>query len=140
MTTTTTPGRRPHYFLVVCRKDESLPRLEDGVWGGRRAKGYVGGSGVQTGDVLLLLQDLECQGVGIVTRVETGGEEEFTHYQYFPLCHPIVWDSLPGLRETIPELRRPLNFKGNWIQDIGNTSFRAATADRLTGLSIPTPG
>jgi hypothetical protein len=127
---TTTAGRAPNYFLVVCGGNVSLPPVEGGVWGGRRVKGFISGSGVLAGDVLLLYQNLGFRGIGIVTRPETGGEEEFIDYQYLPLCHPVRWNSLDDLRKTIPELRTPLVFKGNFLQKISTTSFRAAIAGR----------
>jgi len=126
---TTTSGRVPNYFLVVCGENVPLSP-EGGVWGGHRAKGYISGSGVSTGDVLLLYQNLGFGGIGVVTRTELGGEKEFMQYQYFPLCHLVGWDSQDDLKKMIPELKTPLNFKGNWIQPIRSTSFRAAIAGR----------
>ena len=57
----TTSRNTPKYFLVVCGNDTSLPSLENGVWGGLRANGYVGGANLSRGDVLLLLQNLSTE-------------------------------------------------------------------------------
>jgi len=130
MMATRTSGHKPEYFLVVCGNDPSLPPLGGGVWGGSRAKGFVAGSDMSTGDVLALLQDLGVTGIGVVTGTKTGGQGDFIYYQYLPLCHPVSWDSQKAILETIPQLRTPLNFKGNWIQNIGNRSFRAVIAGR----------
>jgi hypothetical protein len=125
-----TSGHRPEYFLVVCGDDHSLPPPENGVWGGSRAKGYVAGSGISTGDVLLLLQGLEVEGIGLVTGTNTGEEGDLIYYQYLPLCHPVTWGSQDALVGTIPQLSRPLFWKGNWIQKIGNRTFRGVIAGR----------
>ena len=127
---TRTSGHKPEYFLVVCGNDPSLPPLENGVWGGSRAKGFVAGSGMSIGDVLLLLQDLGVTGIGVVTGINTIRQGDFIYYQYLPFCHPVNWDSQKAILGTIPQLRTPLNYKGNWLQKISNTSFRAAIAGR----------
>ena len=124
----TTSGRKPNYFLVVFGEDPYKPPVEGGVY--PHDKGYIGGSGVSAGDILLLYQNLGARGIGVVTGTETGGEQELIRYQYLPLCHPVNWDSLDTLRSTISELRTPLQYRGNWLQKISNTSFRAAIAGR----------
>jgi hypothetical protein len=100
---TTTSGRKPNYFFVVfgyvLGEDASKPPVEGGVY--LHKKGFI--AGVSAGDVLLLYQNLGCRGVGVVTGTERGGQEVMS-YQYFPLCHPVDWDSLDDLRKTIPEL------------------------------------
>lgn len=125
-----TSGHKPEYFLVVCGNNPSLPSLESGVWGGSRAKGFVAGSGISAGDILLLLQDLGVKGIGVVTDIDTGGQEDVIYYQYLPLSHPVTWASQNALVGTIPQLSTPLVYKGNWIQRIGNRSFREVIAGR----------
>ena len=125
---TTTSGRSPNYFLVVFGDDPSKPSVSGGIY--PHYEGYIGGSRVAAGDVLLLYENLGCRGVGVVTGIEIGGTREVINYQYFPLCHPVNWDSLDALRSTIPGLRTPLNYKGNLLQGINGTSFRAAIAGR----------
>lgn len=124
----TTPKRVPNYFLVVFGIGFPEHPVEGGFYGIKG--GFVEGSGVSAGDVLLLYENLGFQGIGIVTSTQNAGEGEGVYYQYFPLCHPVSWDSLDAVRRTIPELRIPLNYKGNWLQKISNTSFRAAIAGR----------
>jgi hypothetical protein len=121
-------ARKPDYFFVVFREDPSKPPVEGGVYSHR--KGFIGGSNVSVGDILLLFQNLGATGIGVVIDTEIGGEKEYIYYQYFPLCHPLAWGSLDALRNTIPELRTPLNWMGNWLQNISSTSFRAAIAGR----------
>lgn len=124
---TPTSALKPRYFLVVF--GAGLPNPPEGgayPFGG----GYIVGSGASPGDVLLLYENLGVRGIGVVTRVEIAGPSEGVYYQYFPLCHPVDWDSLGSLRKTIPELSIPLHYKGNWLQKISNTSFRAAIAGR----------
>lgn len=123
----TAPGRVPSYFLVVFGAGLPNPP-EGGVYG--IEGGYVSGSGISLGDVLLLWENLGCRGVGVVTGTQTAGQGQGVYYQYFPLCHPVDWPSLDAVRRTIPDLRTPLNYKGNWLQRISNTSFRAAIAGR----------
>jgi len=123
----TTPGRKPKYFLLVFGVGLPNPP-KGGVY--PIAGGFILGSGVSAGDVLLLWENLGFEGIGVVTDTKTAGEGQGIYYQYFPLCHPVKWSSLNAARETIPKLRTPLNFTGNWIQDIGSTSFRAAIAGR----------
>lgn len=123
----TTSPRVPNYFLMVF--GVGLPHPPEGGFYGING-GYVLGAGVSGGDVLLLYEDLGFRGIGVVTGTQTAGEREGVHYQYLPLCHPVHWHSLDAAQKTIHELRRPLNFKGNWLQKISNTSFRAAIAGR----------
>ena len=125
---TTTSGRAPNYFLVVFGVGFPEHPVEGGVYGIKG--GYVEGSGVSAGDVLLLYENLGFRGIGVVTGTQTAGEGEGVYYQYFPLCHPVNWNSLDAVRKTILELRTPLIYKGNWLQKISNTSFGAAIAGR----------
>jgi hypothetical protein len=85
---------------------------------------------MSAGDILLLLQDLGVTGIGVVTDIDTGEKGDFIYYQYLPLCHPVNWASQEAIQGTIPQLTTPLNWKGNWIQNIGNRFFRAVIAGR----------
>ena len=122
----TTSTHKPNYFLLVF--GVGLPNPPEGGVYPMTKKGYI--SDVSAGDVLLLWESLGFQGIGVVTSTETGAEKETINYQYFPLCHPVDWDSLDAAQKTIPELRKPLNFIGNFVQRISNASFRAAIAGR----------
>ena len=121
-------GRVPNYFLVVFGIGFPEHPVEGGFYGIKG--GFVGGSSVSAGDVLLLYENLGFRGIGIVTNTQDSGEGEGIYYQYLPLCHPVDLSSLDDVRRTIPELRIPLNYKGNWLQKISSTSFRGAIAGR----------
>ena len=121
-------GRKPNYFFVVFGEDLSKPPVQGGVY--PHDKGYIGGSGVSAGDIMLLYQNLGTRGVGAVTSTETSGKQDLIRYQYLPLCHPVNWDSLDDLQSQIPGLHKPLAWKGNWLQKINDTHFRAAIAGR----------
>jgi len=124
----TTARRAPNYFLVVFGIGFPEHPVEGGFYGIK--SGFVLGASVSAGDVLLLYENLGFKGIGIVTSTQHAGEGEGVYYQYLPLCHPVNWNSLNAVRRTVPELRTPLNYKGNWLQPISNTSFRAAIAGR----------
>jgi hypothetical protein len=127
-------ARKPNYFLVVFgEKYAAKHPVEDGVY--PHHKGYINGSGVAAGDVLLLFQNLGALGVGVVIGAETGGEAEEIDYQFFPLDPAVAWDSLDTLQNTIPGLRIPLHYRGNLLQKISNTSFQRA----LAGTQIKWP-
>lgn len=128
---TTTSGHKPNYFLAVFAADPSKPPAEGGVY--PLLKGDVDSSGIRAGGVLLLYEaPLSFHGIGVVTGTKTSDQEGLIdiNYQYFPLCHPVHWNSLYALRKTIPELRTPLSSSRKLLQPISNTSFRAAIAGR----------
>ena len=118
-------ARKPNYYLVVFSEKYSVEHpLDGGVY--PHHKGFIDGSGVSIGDVLLLFQDLGAPGVGMVIETQTGGEAEEIDYQFFALDPPVAWGSLDSLRSAIPELRVPLNWRGNWLQKISIASFQRA--------------
>ena len=124
----TASARKPNYFFVVFGEDPSKGPIEGGLY--TRKKGHIGGSGVSEGDVLLLYKNLGCEGIGVVTGIQTGKEPEFIRYQYFPLCHPVAWYSRDSIGEMIPGLHLVFNSVGNWLQKINSNSFRAVIAGR----------
>jgi hypothetical protein len=109
-------ARKPNYFFVVFGETyASQHPVDGGVYPHR--KGFIDGSGLSAGDVLLLYcdrghpgHDREAPGVGIVIGTETGGANEAIYYQYFPLDDGVSFDVI---KKTIPGLRLPLNFIGN---------------------------
>ena len=115
-------ARKPDYFLVVFGEGHSdkYP-LDGGVY--PHDKGYIS---AVAGDVLLLYQNLGAPGVGVVIDVDIRDEPGVIYYQFFRLDRAAAWDSVHTLRSVISELRVPLNWKGNWIQKISNTSFQKA--------------
>jgi hypothetical protein len=120
-------ARKSNYFLVIFgEKYDAEHPVNRGVYPHR--KGHVSGAGVAVGDVLLLVQDLEAPGIGVVVDVDTGGEPEVIYYQFFPCDPPVIWGSLDALRSAIPSLRDPLNYIGNWLQKIDSGLFRKAIA------------
>jgi len=128
---TTTSGRKPNYFLAVFGADPSQPPADGGVY--PLLKGDVHNSGIRAGDVLLLYEaPRSFHSIGVVTGTRTSDQAGLVdiNYQYFPLCHPVQWNSLDALRKTIPELRTPLSYSRNLLQPISNTAFRAAIAGR----------
>jgi hypothetical protein len=42
----------------------------------------------------------------------------------------LTWVSQHSLQHAIPGLRIPLNYIGNWVQDLTTNSFRSAVAGR----------
>lgn len=124
---TTISARKPSYFLVVFGAGLPNPPTH-GVYGVHK-KGFIKGR-VFAGDVLLLYENLGAAGIGVVTSTETSEEGEIIRYQYFPFCHPLSWASQNSLRRAIPELKIPLNYMGNWVQDLTTNSFRSIVAGR----------
>lgn len=132
---TTTSSRKPKYFFLSFGEPYAKEHpVEGGVY--PHLKGLVSGSGIAAGDVMLLYcceyypgHEKETPGVGVVTSTQTGGAKETIYYQYFPLCHPVDWDTITA---NIPELKGNTNFSlaGNWLRKISNSSFRAAIAGR----------
>lgn len=127
-------ARKPNYFFVVFgAKYAAKHPIDGGVY--PHHKGFIDGSGVSAGDVLLLFQNLGAPGVGVVIGTETGGEAEEIDYQFFPLDSPVGWSSMDTLRSTIPGLHVPLHYRGNWLQKISSTSFQRV----LAGTQIKWP-
>lgn len=135
---TATSARMPNYFLVAFGGPHATAHPVDG-GSYPLPKSYISNSGISPGDVLLLYctgtypgHYMDVPGIGVVTRVETGGVQENIYYQYFPLCHPIFWGDVSNMIATIPELKDNTNFglTGNQLRAIGNQSFRAAIAGR----------
>jgi len=124
---TTASARKPNYFLVVF--GVGLPNPPTGGVYGIHRKGFIKGR-VFAGDVLLLYENLGAAGIGVVTSTETSEEGEVIRYQYFPFCHPLSWASQDSLRRAIPGLKIPLNYIGNWVQDLTTNSFKAVVAGR----------
>jgi hypothetical protein len=124
---TATSIRKPNYFLVVF--GVRLPDPPTGGVYGIHRKGYIKGR-VFAGDVLLLYENLGAPGIGVVTSTETSEQGETIRYQYFPFCHPLTWVSQGSLQHAIPGLKVPLNYIGNWVQDLTTNSFRSAVAGR----------
>ena len=121
-------ARKPNYFLVIFgEKYDAEHPVNGGVYP-LYHKGYISGSGVAMGDVLLLYQHLGAPGVGVVIDANTGGEPEVIYYQFFPFDPPVIYSSLDTLRSAIPSLRVPLYFIGNWLQKIDSGSFGKAIA------------
>lgn len=126
--------RSPNYFFAVFGEAhwEEAP-----VDGGTYVLEASYSSRIALGDVVLLycLDDApehqnEIPGIGVVTSLrESGGFD----YQYLPFCHPIAvdWDTM---KIRLPELEPPGNrifyWKGNFMRQISNNSFRATIAGR----------
>lgn len=124
-------ARIPNYFFVVFGPAYAAKHpINGGVY--PHHKGFIGSSGVSAGDVLLLYQNLGVPGIGVVMGTETGGVAEEIYYQFFPVDSPASWGSLDSLRSTVPGLRVPLHYIGNWLQNITKAEFRRA----LTGTQI----
>jgi hypothetical protein len=132
---TTTSGGKPKYFFSAFGEPHAKKHpVEGGIYPHR--KGFVSSLGIVAGDVMLLYcceyylgHDKEAPGIGIVTGTQIGSEEETIYYQYFPLCHPVGWDTITA---CIPELKGNTNFSlaGNWLRAISSSSYRAAIAGR----------
>ena len=132
---TVTSRRKPKYFFLAFGEPHAKAHpVEGGIY--PHHKGFVSSSGIVAGDVMLLHcckgcpeHEKEAPGVGVVTNTQTGGEQETIYYQYFPLCHPVDFDTITA---SIPELKGNTNFgfAGNWLRVISNNSFRAAIAGR----------
>jgi hypothetical protein len=124
---TATSIRKHNYFLVVF--GVGLPNPPTGEVYGIHRKGYIIGR-VFAGDVLLLYENLGALGIGVVTSTETSKQGEIIRYRYFPFCHALTWASQRSLQRSIPELKIPLNYIGNWVQDLTTSSFRSTVAGR----------
>jgi hypothetical protein len=123
----------PNYFLAVFGEAHCVTHPVDGGVYGHDAN-FVTSSGIAAGDVMLLYccgtypgHYQEVPGLGIVISIKTDG----IHYQYFPVCHPVSWDTAQA---SIPDLQKPGNInwtlKGNWLRKISSSSFRATIAGR----------
>jgi hypothetical protein len=125
--------RRPRYFSVVFGREhcEAHP-VEGGIYG--HDPNFVSSSGIGAGDVLLLYccgtyprHAQQVPGFGVVTGIESDG----IHYQYFPICHPVSWSIVQA---SIPAYQKAGNInwtlKGNFLREIGSSSFRAVIAGR----------
>ena len=135
---TGTSGRKPNYFLVAFGQ---LYASQNPVQGSvyPHLKQFVKNSGIGTGDVMILYccggypgHGQEAPGVGVVTRLtDNKADAGLTniHYQHFPLCCPVDWNTI---KTSIPELKYKTNFSlvGNMLRKISNNSFRAAIAGR----------
>lgn len=125
--------RKPRYFFAVFGDPSTgKPGVEDGYY--PHKAGFIPNLNMIAGDVVLLFcakrylaHPKEAPGIGVVTGTETSGEGEEFDYQYLPLDSPVDWDTI---RASIPGLRFPLYYIGNWLQEISNTSFRRALASR----------
>jgi hypothetical protein len=132
---TTTSRRKPKYFILAFGAPYAKNHpIEGGIYPHR--KGYVSSSGIIVGDVMLLYccggypgHDMEAPGIGVVTNIQTGDEQEIIYYQYFPLCHPVDWDAITA---NIRELEGNTNFSlaGNWLREISDNAFRAVISGR----------
>jgi len=131
----TTSTRKPKYFFLAFGEPYAANHpVEGGVY--PHLKGFVSSSGIVEGDVMLLYccdyypgHEKEAPGIGVVTGTQIRDEKETIYYQYFPLCHPVDWDTIMA---SIPELKGNTNFSlsGNWLRMISDRSFRAAIAGR----------
>ena len=126
--------RKPRYFFLAFGAVHTAAHPVDG-GGYPHRRGFIGSSGVEPGDVMLLYcaggypgHDMEAPGIGVVIGTQTGGSEEAIYYQYFSLDSPVEWDTI----KNIPELENCTNFTlaGNWLREISNTSFKKAIAGR----------
>lgn len=121
-------GRVPDYYFVVFGDNPNLPSVVGGIYPLIRFR-LISGLGVSAGDVLLLYQNLQADGIGVVTSTETGGEKEIIKFQYFPLCHPISWVSEADVKNDLG-VKGPFYFRGNWVQSITGHSYRAVISGR----------
>ncbi len=130
--------RKPRYFFAVFGDPSTgKPSVEDGYY--PHEPGYIPNLNMTAGDVVLLhcaerylMHPKEAPGIGVVTGTEASEEGEEFDYQYFPLDSAVDWDTI---RASIPELRFPLNYIGNWLQVISSASFQRA----LTGKHVDWP-
>lgn len=136
---TRTLGHKPNYFLVAFgQRYASQNPVHGSVY--PHLKQYVKNSGIEAGDVMILYccggypgHQQEAPGVGVVTRLtdnQHNARLTNIHYQYFPLCQPVDWDTI---KASIPELdkkKRNFNLIGNILRRISDNSFRTAIAGR----------
>jgi len=120
-----------YFFIVFGEEHANQHPVEGGLY--PHHKGHIGGSLIRPGHVALLYcgesylaHSKEAPGIGVVLQVNTGGTQENICYQYFPLDHPIDWDTV--LATINP--RQPLGFIGNWLQETDGNSFRNALVGR----------
>lgn len=109
---TTMSERKPNYFFVVFGDDPSKPPVEGGVY--PRKEGYIGGSGVSAGDVLLLYENLGCQGIGVATSIETGGTQELS-LPVFPALSPTELGLLGRSSEYDTWVACPFKLEGKFV-------------------------
>jgi len=110
---------KPSYFLVIFGDKHSLKYPIDGGVYPMTKKGRIGD--VSIGDILLLYQNSQTPGIGLVIDTETDGERDIIDYQYFELNPIVNFPYLECLRTSIPELRTPLPW--HLVQPISKASF-----------------
>lgn len=123
--------RKPRYFFAVFGAPRTeKPKVEAGSY---PPKGYITSLDIMPGDVMLLYcteqyieHFREAPGIGIVINAT----EEIVYYQYYPLDQPVGKDTVNESLKDYENRLKVLSSKGNWLFEIGGTSFRSALKGR----------